>query len=315
MRGSVGWLVDEFLRKGKRRQGRRDNICFTGGKADGSESQEEVCPTQERVEKRMMPQDILPQHSYEFIQTGPLKTQAYSSTYRTQIGSFDATVRLWDCKSQSTKPIQIFEESKDSVSSLHVVGHEIVTGSVDGQIRIYDLRMGMVYVDVIGRMCFSLALHYLTSTPRPLPHSPSHTHLISPSSILEPITSIRQTLDGNAILVSTLDSTIRLMDKGNGQMLQHYKSHLNTEYRVRSTLGLGDAVVVSGSEDGSIYAWDLLEGKVVEKLERPHAGKVVSAVAFNNGTRKEWASAGVDGEWAPRGALIFQGYLILSGYI
>ena len=67
-------------------------------------------------------------------------------------GSYDATVRLWDCKSQSTKPIQVLEEAKDSVSSLHVVGHEIVTGSVDGRMRVYDLRMGMIFVDVIGRM-------------------------------------------------------------------------------------------------------------------------------------------------------------------
>ena len=67
-------------------------------------------------------------------------------------GSYDATVRLWDCKSQSTKPIQVLEEARDSVSSLHTVGHEIVTGSVDGIMRIYDLRMGMLFVDVIGCM-------------------------------------------------------------------------------------------------------------------------------------------------------------------
>ena len=66
-------------------------------------------------------------------------------------GSYDATVRLWDCKSQSTKSIQVLEEARDSVSSLHVVGHEIVTGSVDGRMRVYDLRMGMILVDVIGR--------------------------------------------------------------------------------------------------------------------------------------------------------------------
>lgn len=66
-------------------------------------------------------------------------------------GSFDATVRLWDCKSQSVKPIQVLGEARDSVSGLHVVGHEIVTGSVDGRLRVYDLRMGMLFVDVIGR--------------------------------------------------------------------------------------------------------------------------------------------------------------------
>ena len=110
----------------------------------------------------------------------------------------------------------------------------------------------------------------------------------------EPITSVRQTRDGNAVLVSTLDSTIRLMDKGNGQLLQSYKGHTNTEYRIRSTLGMADSVVISGSEDGKLYAWDLLEGKVIGTLEA-HEGKVASAVACN-GVRKEWASAGVDGE-------------------
>lgn len=68
-------------------------------------------------------------------------------------GSFDATVRVWDCKSQSTKPIQVLEEAGDSVVGLQVVGHEIVTGCVDGRVRVYDLRMGMCFVDVIGRGC------------------------------------------------------------------------------------------------------------------------------------------------------------------
>ena len=68
------------------------------------------------------------------------------------LGSYDATVRIWDCKSSSMKPIQVLDEARDSVSSLHVVGHEIVTGCVDGRMRVYDLRMGMMFVDVIGRM-------------------------------------------------------------------------------------------------------------------------------------------------------------------
>lgn len=105
---------------------------------------------------------------------------------------------------------------------------------------------------------------------------------------------MQQTRDGNAVLVSTLDSTIRLMDKGNGNMLQSYRGHTNTDYRIRSCLGLADAAVISGSEDGFIYVWDLLEGKVIEKL-KAHGGKVASAVAFNH-VRKEWASAGADGE-------------------
>ncbi|KAI9863580.1 MAG: hypothetical protein M1813_003603 [Trichoglossum hirsutum] len=176
-------------------------------------------------------------------------------------GSFDATVRLWDCKSQSTKPIQVLEEAKDSVSSVDIAEHEIVTGSVDGRLRLYDLRMGQVYVDVIGH----------------------------------PITSTLQTTTTSTVLLSTLDSTIRLLDKGTGSLLQSYKGHRNTDYRVRSCLGIGEAYVVSGSEDGLIYAWDLLDGKVVATLEGGvGAGKVVSAVAFHK-TQKSFLSAGVDG--------------------
>ena len=112
---------------------------------------------------------------------------------------------------------------------------------------------------------------------------------------LEPITSVQQTRDGNAVLVSSLDSIIRLMDKSNGQLLQSYKGHNNQNYRIRSCLALSEAVVISGSENGQIFAWDLLEGAIVERVDA-HDGKVASAVACNGG-RKEWASAGVDGEW------------------
>ena len=108
---------------------------------------------------------------------------------------------------------------------------------------------------------------------------------------------MQQTKDCNAILVSTLDSTIRLIDKGNGQLLQTYSGHTNEEYRIRSGLGLADAVVVSGSEDGHLYAWDLLKGEVIEEIAA-HSGKVASAVAWN-GTKKEWASAGTDGKCLP----------------
>lgn len=112
--------------------------------------------------------------------------------------------------------------------------------------------------------------------------------------IPEPITSVQQTRDGNAVLVSTLDSTLRLIDKENGQSLQSFKGHVNQDFRIRSCLGMADTVVISGSEDGHLLAWDLLEGTVIAKLAAHH-GKVASAVAFNKASI-EWASAGVDGQ-------------------
>ncbi|KAI9844592.1 MAG: hypothetical protein M1838_002101 [Thelocarpon superellum] len=177
-------------------------------------------------------------------------------------GGFDKTVRLWDFKAQgSTKAMMVLDDARDSVACLLVAGHEICTGSVDGRVRVYDLRMGMVYVDVVG----------------------------------QPVTSLRQTKDNATLLVSTLDSTLRLLDKGNGHLLQSYRGHSNTEYRVRSAMACHDAYVVSGSEDGTIYVWDMLEGKVVKRLSGAHGGKVASAVAVNDG-RREWLSVGVDAQ-------------------
>ncbi|KAF2245971.1 WD40 repeat-like protein [Trematosphaeria pertusa] len=192
--------------------------------------------------------------------------------------SFDGTVRIWDVKSNSYKPIMTLDEAKDSVSDVAVFDAEIIAGSVDGRVRSYDLRMGMCQVDVIGR----------------------------------PVTSVSVSKKGTELLVSSLDSTVRLMDRTNGQLLKAYRddAFVNTDLRVRSTLGLNDSVVVSGSDDGMVFAWDLLEGDCLHKFKhsemREVRGKgvggkeakgkkdVVSAVAFCK-SRKEWASAGGDG--------------------
>jgi len=108
------------------------------------------------------------------------------------------------------------------------------------------------------------------------------------------------------MLVSSLDSTLRLMDKADGKMLQCYKDpeYTNTTYRIRSTLVQNDGFVLSGSEDGSIFAWDAMSGKTVKRLWHGEDGgqgvrgsrRVVSALACRK-RRDEWASAGGDGLW------------------
>lgn len=68
--------------------------------------------------------------------------------------SFDATIRLWDLKSQQGKPIQVMQEARDSVTSVVInkgAGQaEIVASSVDGHVRTYDLRMGELRSDFFG---------------------------------------------------------------------------------------------------------------------------------------------------------------------
>lgn len=65
-------------------------------------------------------------------------------------GSYDSTVKLWDTKARSERPLMTLSEAKDSVSTIDVSGTEIVAGSIDGKVRCYDVRKGLVETDVIG---------------------------------------------------------------------------------------------------------------------------------------------------------------------
>ena len=152
-------------------------------------------------------------------------------------GSFDRTVRLWDTKSNDVKPIQVLDEAKDSITCLAVSGPSVLSGSVDGRVRVYDMRMGKITTDTIG-----------------------------PS-----VTSLSLTNDGKAMLVGSLDSKLRLMDRDNGKCLRTYSgpSYKNEEFRTQSMLGNKDRHVIAGDEQGHMWAWDMLTGKVHAKIAVP----------------------------------------------
>ncbi|PWI66371.1 hypothetical protein PCL_05069 [Purpureocillium lilacinum] len=161
-------------------------------------------------------------------------------------GGFDTTVRIWDTKSNSFKPIQVLDEARDSITSLVVRGPEVVVGSVDGRVRSYDVRMGRCTTDVLGAS----------------------------------VTSLDMTKDGRTMLVGTLDSKLRLMDRDKGTCLRAYSDPgwKNEELRVQSLLGGREKYVVTGDEmtaepnasgDGRIWAWDLISGKLVAKVTVP----------------------------------------------
>ncbi|KAJ5181176.1 hypothetical protein N7472_011136 [Penicillium cf. griseofulvum] len=163
-------------------------------------------------------------------------------------GSADTTINLWDTRSTSYKPIQTLTEATDTVSSLHVHmgSYSIASGSYDGRARIYDVRTGKTTVDVLAQA----------------------------------VTSVRCSSDGNALLASTLGGNIRMLDRMDGKVLNSFGgekagvgksrySYRNSELRVRSVFALGDAVVLSGSEEGggdagakgaAAFAWDVVKG-------------------------------------------------------
>lgn len=94
------------------------------------------------------------------------------------------------------------------------------------------------------------------------------------------MTSMQQTRDAQTLLVSTLDSTIRLLDNANGGLLAEYKGHLNQDYRVPAVFDESEEFVISGSEDGRVLIWDHVSGKKVHDIPAHH-GKVISGLAVH----------------------------------
>ncbi|XP_004450305.1 WD repeat domain-containing protein 83 [Dasypus novemcinctus] len=150
-----------------------------------------------------------------------------------------------DCCSWKHELVQTLDEARDGISSVKVSDHEVLTGSVDGRVRRYDLRMGQLFSDYVGSA----------------------------------ITCVCFSRDGQCTLVSSLDSTLRLLDKDTGELLGEYTGHKNQEYKLDCCLTERDTHVVSCSEDGKVFFWDLVEGALV--LALPVGPGVVQSLAFH----------------------------------
>ncbi|KAI1290379.1 WD repeat domain-containing protein 83 [Halotydeus destructor] len=170
-------------------------------------------------------------------------------------GSVDGTVKVWDLRSKSWEPIQSLDEAKDSVTSLCVSEHEIASGSLDGKVRRYDLRKGVMSFDDCSG----------------------------------PVGSVMFTKDGQSLLVNTINSRVKVIDKFTGEVLAEFKGHNNQKYKVEGNLISNDSIVVSGSEDGQIYMWNLIEGSITGKLF--HEGHRVVHSLDTHPSGKELVSA------------------------
>jgi mitogen-activated protein kinase organizer 1 len=104
-------------------------------------------------------------------------------------GSYDCSVRIWDLKSQNKDAVQTLSHAKDSITKVIVLRDKIVSASVDGKIRLYDIRMGQMLCDN-----FEFAINSFDISP-----------------------------DENFCIISGLDNGIRLYDMNNGEIINIYK--------------------------------------------------------------------------------------------
>ena len=77
-----------------------------------------------------------------------------------------------------------------------------------------------------------------------------------------------------------------------------FKGHKHKEFKVESVMSNTDAYAISGSENGQIYIWDVLEGTTVKTLQSQdtivtsidyHPSDVAMVTAGNDGVVRVWS--------------------------
>jgi len=103
------------------------------------------------------------------------------------------------------------------------------------------------------------------------------------------VSSVCFTKDSQCILTNCLNNTIVLIDKESGEVLQEFLGHRNSKFKINSCLIDNDSLVLSGSEDGFVYCWGLIDGKVQDKYSHVQH-KVVHSIA-SHPTKQEFVAA------------------------
>ena len=167
-------------------------------------------------------------------------------------GGTDCSVFLWDIR--YFLPINHFDHvHQEAVTSLSFSEDSSIflTGSFDGKVHMWD----------------SMSLNSLKT-----------------SSFNRNIPIAKASFIGRYIYCSCLDSKILLWDAKEVKSvpIKTYSGHLNENFSCDSVADKS-GIIVSGSEDGAAYVWNLNSEELLSKLNLFKRNRVVNSVAYQNG--------------------------------
>ncbi len=171
-------------------------------------------------------------------------------------GSQDESIRVFDVK--IGKSLHVLPAHSNPVSSVafSIDASLLATSSYDGLIRIWDIETGTCLKSLVEE------------NNKPVGH-------------------IKFSPNGKYILASTFDNKIMLWDYNNSKLLKTFEGHKNDRFCITTTFlvmkrhGNGitngasasttdsnsDVYIISGSEDGIVYCWELQSKQIVAQLQ------------------------------------------------
>lgn len=183
-------------------------------------------------------------------------------------GSYDEALFLWDVR--TSRLMRSHPAHSDPIGGVDFVrdGTLIVSCAGDGLIRVWDTATGQ---------CLRTLVHEDNA----------------------PVTGVRFSPNGKFVLAWTLDSSVRLWNYVEGRCVKTYQGHRNEKYSIGGAFGIYDnkekteqrSFAVSGSEDGSIFCWDVQSKEILQRMEA-HDGVVMGVDTWPEGDLM--VSVGVD---------------------
>ena len=167
-------------------------------------------------------------------------------------GCLDKVIRIWDIKDISlekkednikSNKYDVYEKYnkeyfniEEKITSLNFdpTGKEIIIGTHNGKIIKYELKGNKYY------------------------YKGSFTcrNRLGKNSFGKKITSI-EFFNKNYAIISSCDSRIRLLSINDGKIICKYKGYLNENSMIKSCIDYNYDIIISGSEDGFVYVWDI----------------------------------------------------------
>ncbi len=210
---------------------------------------------------KMHPRQLIGHSSYVYSLAFSPKGNMLAS------GSYDEALFLWDVRTQ--RLMRSHPAHSDPIGGVDFVrdGTLIVSCSSDGLIRLWDTATGQ---------CLRTLVHEDNAA----------------------VTSTRFVPNGKYLLAWTLDNSIRLWNYVEGRCMKTYQGHKNEKYSLSGAVGVyadadeleKRAFVVSGSEDGKIFTWDVQSKEILQTIEG-HEGVVLGVDTWEEGLM---VSCGVD---------------------
>ena len=161
-------------------------------------------------------------------------------------GGDDACVRVWDARSRAPDAVATLRGARDAVTGVALLNAATIAScSVDGGVRVHDVRAGRVTTDALPA----------------------------------PLVAVAPTHDAHAVATAGVDGAVRLLDAATGTELACYRDHPPSDVKTDVAVTPDDGAIVLGGADGVVRWWDLVSERVMARVPAAPPGKPVTSIA------------------------------------